>query len=179
MNTLESQNLLHLVEFGYIPPDPTLDQQQRAWLFVVLEEKFRHPFGKAIITKYVKTKDTRLIWKEMLEYYDTSNAATIRCQKISTYITSTRITDWKGSISSFFIHMNEQFRQYDELSETPYTQDQKRQFVQTAIQGMPQLSVVYQQHQAAVRSTTGSKPNIHYDEIYETWIETASEIDAS
>ena len=59
----------------------------------------------------------------MLEYYDTSNAATIRCQNISTYITSARITEWKGSFSGFFIHMNEQFRQYDELSETPFTQE--------------------------------------------------------
>ena len=77
--------------------------------------------------------------------------------------------------------MNEKFWQYAELSVNGYTQEQKRQFVQTSISGMLELAAVYLQNLAAIWATSTGNTNIaiSYDEIFESWVEVSYDLDAS
>ncbi len=109
---------------------------------------------RTIIVKHVEKKDTREIWKEFEGYYDKSMAAQIRSQKHSSYITSTRLDQevWRGTISSYLLHFNEQLRLYTETAEVGYTGSQKIQFMQNALAGTPELACVYRQNSSAARA---------------------------
>jgi hypothetical protein len=58
VNTLDSDALGHLIDEKHVIMNEELDKAQRSWLFKVMQDSFKHPTCKAIVTKYEDTKDT-------------------------------------------------------------------------------------------------------------------------
>ena len=179
INTLESQGLLHMIDPGYVVVNKELDQHQNGWLYKVFEETFTHPMAKTIITAHAKEKDVRSMWQDLVTYYDSSMAASIRSQKHSSYITSTRLdtASWRGTISSYLLHFKEQIRLYEETSDQPYTDMQKIQFMQNALAGTTELNCVCRQNSAAARAAGIKKP-ITFEEYFQMLLEVANVLDA-
>ena len=91
MDTLESQGLDHLIDEMHKPTNKELDVTQMKWLYDVMSSKFLAPAAKAIVIANKKDKDTRKLWKELIEHYGASMSGMLRAQKISGYLTSTRL----------------------------------------------------------------------------------------
>ena len=91
VTTLESQNLEHLIQVGYRVTNKQLDDSQQKWLYKVFQDIMQAPAAKAIVTAHLTDKNTRAVWTEICEHFDSSMSSTIRCQQISSYLTSVRL----------------------------------------------------------------------------------------
>ena len=131
--TLEAHGLSHLIDAGFTVTNTALDDKQKNWLYKVLQDTMVCANARSIVTDHIGDKDTREIWRKLNEYYNGSMAAITRCTKLSTYVTSADITLWKGSQQSFIANFKEQIRQYNELSDSPYTDVQQMQFLEQAV----------------------------------------------
>jgi hypothetical protein len=58
ITTLDSHALGHLIDENHVIVNEELDRAQRSWLFKVMQDSFKQPTCKAIVTKYEDTKDT-------------------------------------------------------------------------------------------------------------------------
>jgi hypothetical protein len=91
INTLDSHALGHLIDENHVVMNEELDKAQRSWLFKVMQDSFKQPTCKAIVTKYEETKDTRAIWKDIVPEMEKSMAAQIHTGVLSTYWTNTKL----------------------------------------------------------------------------------------
>jgi hypothetical protein len=66
INTLDSHALGHLIDGKHIIMNKEHDKAQRSWLFKVMQDSFKQPTCKAIVSKYKETKDTQAIWKDIV-----------------------------------------------------------------------------------------------------------------
>ncbi len=180
LSTLEAQGLAHLVDTGYIPADVPLDVAQMKWFYSVLEGTMNHPYAKTLITQYVATKDTRLLWRDLCEHYDKSMSAKLRCQRYSSYITSARkhTASWRGSDTNYLLHWKEQMRQYAEIAPQDFTDNQKNDFLQACIAGTPHLSGILQQNTTAARAA-GIIREFTFEEYFNMVLEHAAVKDSS
>jgi hypothetical protein len=99
INMLDSHALGHLIDKKHVIMNEELDKAQRSWLFKVMQDSFKQPTCKAIVTKYEDTKDTRAIWKNIVQEMEKSMAAQIHTGVLSTYLTNTKLATqgWKGT----------------------------------------------------------------------------------
>lgn len=158
--TLESHSLSHLTDETHVPTDLDLDAAQRGWLYSVLQTVFKAPMAKTIVTRHLATKDTRLIWKEICEYYDSSMTSVLRSQMISSYLTSTRLhsIQWRGTQANFILHWMEQARIHNEISDTAFTENQLVTFLNACLSGTANLSQVLTLHRTAQKAAGISTP---------------------
>ena len=172
--TIKSQGLQHLIEEGYVAANPDLDRMQQDWLYKVFQDTMLTPAAKTIVTKHNKDQNTREIWKELCEYYETSVDSTIRANKISTWLTSARLhnVNWKGTQSNFILHWQEQSRIYNEISDEPYTEKQLINFLQLCVSGTESLKDVHQIHLTACQSV-GAKSMLCFSEYVERLVAQA------
>jgi len=84
--TLEAQNLTHLVKKNPNIHDDDLDCVQRKCMYKVMKDNFLHHEAKSIVKKYNNTKDTRLNWEELCEFYDNSITTAINANVVVSYI---------------------------------------------------------------------------------------------
>lgn len=177
--TLESHSLSHLVDESHVISDPDLDQAQRGWLYSVIQTAFKAPMAKTIVTKHIATKDTRAIWKEICEYYDSSMTSVLRSQQISSYLTSTRYhkLQWKGTQANFILHWVEQARIYNEVSTDKFTENQMVTFLNSCLSGTPNLSQVLTLHRTA-KQAAGIKDAIKFPEYVTLLLDQAQVHDA-
>ncbi len=180
LSTLEAQGLGHLVQTGYAVTDVPLDVLQMKWLYSVLEGTMMHSYAKTLVTKHVVNKDTRVLWTELCAYYDKSMVAKLRCQRISTYVTSSRkhTSNWRGSDTNFLLHWKEQLRQYAEIAPQDFTDGQKNDFLQACIAGTPHLSGILQQNTTAARAA-GIAREFTFEEYFNMVLEHAAVKDSS
>ena len=62
--TLQSQNLMHLIDPNHVIIDQELDEAQRAFLHKVMMDQMIHHSAKQIVKRFKDTKDTRTIWQQ-------------------------------------------------------------------------------------------------------------------
>lgn len=177
--TLESHNLSHIVDSTYVVVDNELDQAQRGWLYSVMQTTLKAPMAKTIVTKHLADKDTRAIWKEMCEHYDSSMTAILRSQQISSYLTSTRLhtIGWRGTQTNFILNWNEQARVHNEISQEPYSEAQLVTFLNSCLSGTPNLSPVLTLNRATKRAA-GLDPKIKLSEYIALLLEQTQVHDA-
>ena len=152
--SLQSSALEHLIEVGYVPSNPELDLAQRKWLMKIFVDTQTAPMAKTILKKYSSTWDTRGAWEEIEEFYSTSMTTQFSTQRLSTYITSTRLAniDWRGTHENFIIHYKEQARLYNEQSDEEYTDGQLIGFLEAALIGVPHFSQVKVNYETSRRA---------------------------
>ena len=74
--------------------------------------------GKTIVRRHLANTDAESVWKELSEYMRTSSKGAAEKRRLTQYVTNTVLDDnFKGTTEQFVLHFNEQFRQFDEISE--------------------------------------------------------------
>jgi hypothetical protein len=97
--TLHAHDLHHLIDENHVPTNIPLDKIQSQWLYKIFQDIMQAPTAKTIVTNYLTSKDTRRCWKEICEHFDQSMSTEIKCNQVSSYLTSNRFHR-KRTISS-------------------------------------------------------------------------------
>ena len=178
--TLDSHALGHLIDEKHVVSNKELDKAQRSWLFKVMQDSFKQPTCKAIVTKHEETKDTRAIWKEIVKDMEKSMAAQIHTAALSTYLTNTKLASqgWKGTQTNWIIHFKEQSRRYNEIAIDPYTPSMLMQFMENAVSGVPNLENVLRSLRSS-RVAAGVRGDVGWEEYIQTLMQHSQVYDAS
>ena len=158
---LKADGLQHLINPKHKPGNKGLNDSQDAWLFKVLQDTLLTSKGKTIVTKYDGVEGAcHKVWTALTEHGDKSMAGEIFCQQISTYLTSTRLhtSGWRGTQQEFLLHWNKQVQEYNDISPTPYGDEQAVTHLKACVAGTPNLATVYANHVAARKALGRSAP---------------------
>ena len=179
--TLDAQNLSMMAQDGYVvtPTEKEVDDRRKNWLYKIMQDSFQAPAAKTIVKEHKEHKDTREIWKAVCNHYDKSMTSRLTAQKISSYLTSTRLhtLSWNGTQSNFILHFKEQYRQYNEIATERYSDGLAIQFLEAALSGTPNLSqVLTTRRNAIAAASTGHV--ITFDEYVAALLEQTQVFDA-
>ncbi len=179
LDTVESMGLSHCLDSHFTVTHPRLDLSQRRFLYDIFSTKFTAPAAKAIVLQHKATKNTRDLWDALENHYSESMAGLIKVQELSTYLTSTRFNTcgWRGSKQNFLLNWQEKARLHDEISDDPYTDNQKINFLNVCLQGTPGLDQVLANHRSAVQSS-GRRSRLHFSDYVGKLMVVASSQDA-
>ena len=116
--TLKSHDLEHLIDPHYVAMNPELDGRQQDWLYKVFQDILIAPQAKAICTKYLDSRDTRALWREICKMLDSSMITDAESSKILTFLTSVKFEklNWRGTQESFILGFAEKARIYNEIN---------------------------------------------------------------
>ena len=172
--TVQSHSLEHLIDETHVPTNLDLDESQRNWLYKVLQDVMQAPVAKSIVTNHLTDKNTRQIWKEICAHYDTSMSSTLSAQRMSTYLTSTRLhnCNWNGKQANFIVHWKTVARDYNEVSPNQFTDAQLVTFLNAALSGTPGLSNVLQLNNSA-RKAAGNTTALLFEEYIQLLLDQA------
>ena len=154
--TIKSHGLAHVIDETYSPRNIELDKAQSNWIFSVFMSKFKIPTAKKLIKKYQKTQNARMFWKELCEALDDSFTTELYLQKLSTFLTSFRLgtSKWRGTQESFILVWAEKARQYNEMAEEPYKDNQLIGFLNTCVSGVSNLAPVLMNYRTSTRAAS-------------------------
>ena len=163
--TLDSQNLSHLIDEGYVPTDIDVDKAQQKFLYKVMLDNFVHHEAKAIVKKHIDDKDTRQIWKEIMAFYDDSITTSINADMVLNYLTSVRLktANWNKSHGEFVAHFANQIIKYNQMApDDALSNSQKVRMLQNVVSGVPHLANVLNTYRQA-RRAAGRTIEIDFD----------------
>ena len=178
--TLDAQGLSHLVDPNHTVTNQELDSQQQKWLYKTFQDIMLAPMAKTIVINHLSDKNTRNIWTEMTDHYDSSLVTQLRAQSLSTYLTSNKHADsnWRGSTTSYISHFQEQCQLYNEISSEPFTNNQLTNFLEIAVSKTEGLNQVLRVNRAA-RQAAGITTVPTFEEYVGLLIDAATMIDNS
>ena len=110
--------------------------------------------------------NAQLVWEEFATHMTTSLKGKAEKHRLHTYVTTTVLDkSWRGITEQFVLHINEQFRQLDEVSPTeeslPYTT--WLTLLQTAAHNIPELRMVETMEEFISLSSTTPGPTMGCD----------------
>jgi len=164
--TLEAQNLTHLVEKNPIIHDDDLDKAQRKFLFKVMKDNFLHHEAKWIVKKHATDKDTRKIWEELCDFYDSSITTAMYADVLMTYLADVKLhkANWNRGQGEFINHCKIQKNKFNEIAPDSQMSDAHAvRMLHNVVSGTPNLAPVLNQYRQA-RKAAGSSNNISFDE---------------
>ena len=175
---LSALGLENVIGRGPKPTNREVHLAQCRWFFDVLEDTMIAASAKTIVTKHKDTMNSVACFRELNEFYKKSMATQHRTTTLSNYLTSVRLKtiEWRNTHESFVLHWKEQLRQYNELSDEPYTDDQGTRFLNQAVSGVPHLDQVFNMNNQA-RKAAGITTKIRFDEFVELLIDQAQVYD--
>ena len=95
-----------------------LFEAKQIFMFSVLDKHLLTDMGKTIVRKYVQITDAQSVWKDFQEHMKSSSKGASEKRRLTQYVTNTVLDDnHKGTTEQFVLHLNEQFRQLEEISE--------------------------------------------------------------
>jgi len=164
--TLEAQNLTHLVEKNPIIHDDDLDKAQRKFMYKVMKDNFLHHEAKSIVKKYTVNKDTRRIWEELCEFYDSSITTAMNADVLMTYLADVKLhkANWSRGQGEFINHYKIQKNKFNEIAPDSMISDPHAvRMLHNVVSGTPNLAPVLNQYRQA-RKAAGASINISFDE---------------
>ena len=128
-------------------------------MFSVFNANLQTDMVKTIVRRHLTTTDTRSVWRELSEHRRTSSKGVSEKRRLTLYKTNIVPDDnFKGTIEQFVLHLNEQFRQLDEITDDseklPSTV--KLTLLQTALRSNNNLRIVESMDE--IQSTTHGHP---------------------
>ena len=143
-------------------------------MFSVFNANLQTDMGKTIVRRHLANTDPQSVWNEFSEHMRTFSKGASEKRRLTQYVTKTVLDDnFKGTTEQFVLHVNEQFRQLDEISEDseklPPTV--KLTLLQTAVRSINDLRIVETLDE--FQSTTyghGSSNSLSYDTYYDLLI---------
>ena len=103
---------------GSEPEEKELFEAKQTFMFGVFNANFQTDMGKTIVRRHLASTDAQAVWKELSEHMRTSSKGASEKRRLPQYVTNTVLDDnFKGMTEQFVLHLNEQFRQLEEISE--------------------------------------------------------------
>ena len=159
---------------GSEPEEQELFEAKQTFMFSVFNANLQTDMGKTIVRRHLANTDAQSVWKELSEHMGTSSKGASEKRRLTQYVTNTVLDDnFKGTTEQFVLHINEQFRQLEEICEDseklPPTV--KLTLLQTTVRSINDLRVVETLDE--FQSTTyghGSSTSLSYDTYYDLLI---------
>ena len=101
--------------------------------------------GKTIVRRHLTTTDAHSVWRELNEHMRTSSKGASEKRRLTQYVTNTVLDDnFKGTTEQCVLHLNEQLRQLDEISDDSEKLPPivKLTLLQTAVRSINDLRIV-------------------------------------
>ena len=159
---------------GSEPEEQGLIEAKQTFMFKVFNANLQTDMGKTIVRRHLANTDAQSVWKELSEHMRTSSKGASEKRRLTQYVTNTVLDDnFKCTTEQFVLHLNEQFRQFDEIFEDseklPPTV--KLTLLQTAVTCINDLRIVETLDE--FQSTTyghGSSTSLSYETYYDLLI---------
>ena len=122
-----------------------LFEAKQVFMFSVLDKHLLTDMGKTIVRKYVHTTDAQSVLKDFQEHMKSSSIGASEKRRLTQYVTNTVLDDsYKGTTEQFLLHLNELFRQLEEISEESehFPPQIKLQFLQNTVRPINDLRIV-------------------------------------
>ena len=116
------------------------------------------PSAKSIVTEHYKERDVAKVWEKIVEYFDSSTSAELMLQKLSTWLTSERMSTTGGGQETQLVNWKNVLIQYNNISPKPYTDYQGVQFLNTFVSDMLNLATILDTHRDAQAAVTNVVP---------------------
>ena len=156
---------------GSEPDEKELFEAKQTFMFSVFIANLQTDMGKTIVRRHLANTDAQAVWKELSEHKRTSSKGPTEKRRLTQYVTNTVLDDnFKGTTEQFVLHFNEQFRQFEEISEDserlPPTV--KLTLLQTAVRSINDLRIVetLDEFQSTIYGH-GSSTSLSYDTYYD------------
>ena len=140
--TGDAQGLNHLVDPDYKPVNLELDDVQKKCVHKVVKDTFLHHEAKAIIKAHVKTKDTRIMWKEICEFCDDSITTSVNGDAVLAWPSSSKFhpINWNEGCGEFITCCGSQRDKFDEICpESALNDNLPVRMLQNVVSGAPNL----------------------------------------
>ena len=154
--------------------NPIRAYRKRIWVYRMFQQKFKTPKTKSIVQKYTKTQDTWNCWDDIALAQDESTTTQNRISEYSSFLTTTKINNWKGAKTAFFYKFLETARLYNEISPHPYVPAQLAIFLSNAVQDHKDYNHLYGNALEAKRSTGARGANLFVD--FETYFSSCRNV---
>jgi hypothetical protein len=140
-----AQGVVDVMNSEYKPTtteDKALFEVKQTYMFAVFEKTLLTDQSKAYVREYEKKSDAQSIYWRISEYAIKSTKASLEASTILSYITS--CSAWRGPMSSFVLHWQNQVRLYETQveSEEYFSNGQKRHMLQNAVHPVQELRAV-------------------------------------
>ena len=112
-------------------------------MYAVFEKTLMTDKGKSLVRTYQSTFDAQKIYQDLQAYALLSTKATLDASDLLSYIASTTIDKWKGTVQKFILHWQDQVRKYHDLTPSkPLTEEVQQTLLQNAVFHIPELHAV-------------------------------------
>ena len=103
---------------GSEPEENELFEAKQTFMFSVFNTNLQTDMGKTIVRRHLASTDAQAVWKGLNEHMRSSSKGDSEKRRLTQYVTNTVLDDnFKGTTEQFVLHFNEQFRQWEEISE--------------------------------------------------------------
>ena len=182
--TAQNHGTLLQISPDYVvpPSEIQMDEKKHGFMYKVLQDTMKVGYAQVTVAKYLDTKDTRKIWKDIYEYSKTSMGNSIQCRKLSTYLTGQRFetSNWKGLVTEYISYWTKTMRTYNETSPEKFSDFRQCEMLNIALQGesMGALSQVLNSANTA-RTAAGNSTPIDFNTYYQMVLNAAATFDES
>ena len=168
-----AQDMSEVFDTTFTTASLSKDQQdlfrlKQDFMFSVFTRILQTNDGKTAVRAHKDKQDAQKIWQDVVYAYENSTRAKIRANDLLRYITHARIGDgsWTGTTLSFLLHMNEVYRQYNELADTASSMNDAvfMSLLQSAVEPLDDLRQVKSTYEILVAS--GTVTNLGYEEYF-------------
>ena len=138
-----AQGVENVLDSSYNPTDDVekaLFAEQQKYMISVFSTKLHNTKGKELVRKYTPSKDAQKIYAALSQHCNKSTKSEAECARISDFLLNARLENWSGSAFDFIAHMRNQVQVYNEKSKIKYSDDQEQQYLEQAVQNVPDLA---------------------------------------
>ena len=165
------------------PEEWELFEAKQVFMYKVINETLQTDMGRTMVRKYLRTTDAQAVWKEYSDYMTTSSKGASEKRKLTYCVTNTVLDNqFTGTTQQFVLHLNEQFRRLDELTDLSerIPDSIKMALLQNAVKDIPQLSIVETMDEyTSTTSGDGSFTHLNYLSYYNLIIYACVRYDAT
>ena len=143
--TAKSHECEQALDPDYTPSNAEKDlfEAKQIFMFSVFDKHLLTDMGKTIVRKYVHTTDVQS--KDFQDHMKSSSKGASEKRRLTQYVTNTTLDDnCKGTTEQFVLHINEQLRQLEEISDPSehFPPQIKLQLLQNAVRPIDDLRIV-------------------------------------
>jgi hypothetical protein len=155
--TARSHNVDNVINLAYVPSNPdeiALLEEQKKFVYSVLEQTVLTPDGILIIRVHSDTGDASAVYADLVDRYGKSTAAQLAANELESDLAGFRIdATWTKTNLAFLIAWTTKTLDLDSVLEQPITESQKRIWFTRAVTPKAVLSLAISQFDTSERLT--------------------------
>ena len=103
---------------GSEPEEQEFFEAKQTFMFSVFNANLQTDMGKTIVRRHVASIDAHPVWNELSEHIRSSSNGASEKRRLTQYVNNIVLDDnFKSTTEQFVLHFNEQFRQFEEITE--------------------------------------------------------------